>query len=213
MVRIDLPPPQITPSPVFFELPLASQILRIFDPTRYQTQALTFRHNGLRSRFDHHLPHQNGNPQDDPQRGIYYAAFTLSSSLVEYFGDLGVIEIQAQCVAQVTLTRKLELLDLRGSGAMKAGSVAALAKAPDRDLSQSWSRYFYENQQIYTQVDGLLYFNAHINAHNDEEAIALFERAKDGLSCPSNQVIRLDHPRLRPAIQQAALDNNLIFMG
>jgi RES domain len=209
VVRIDLPPPQFAPSPVFFELPLASQILRIFDPTRYQTQALTFCHNGPRSRFDHHFPNQNGNPQDDPQREIYYAAFTLSSCLVEYFGDLGLIEIQAQCLAQVTLTRKLKLLDIRGSGAMKAGSVAALAKAPDRDLSQSWSRYFYENQQIYTQLDGLLYFNA----HNDEEAIALYERAQDGLLCPSNRAIRLDHPRLRSAIQQAALDNNLIFIG
>ena len=42
-------------------------------------------------------------------------------------------------------------------------------------------------------------------------AIALYERAINGLVCPSNQIIRLDHPQLRLAIQQTAIDNNLIF--
>lgn len=90
---------------------------------------------------------------------------------------------------------------------MKAGSVAALAKTADRALSQQWSRYFYEQENLYSTLDGLLYFNA----HNDEEAIALYERTRDGLACPSTQVIRLAHPNLRPAIQATAIANNLIF--
>jgi len=53
---------------------------------------------------------------------------------------------------------------------MKAGSVAALAKVADRSLSQAWSRYFYEQQKIYSEVDGIIYYNA----HNDEEAIVLY---------------------------------------
>lgn len=207
MVRIALPPPTNPPVPSVHTLPVGSMIIRIFDPTRYQTQALTFRYNGPRHRFDHHRGLIT-NPQDDPERGIYYAAFTLSGCLVECFGDTGVIEINEQCVCQLEITRVINLLDLRGSGAMKAGSVAALAKTADRTVSQQWSRYFYENEQIYSRIDGIIYFNA----HNDEAAIALYERAIDGLVCPQNQVLQLDHTQLRPAIQAAALENNLIFM-
>ncbi len=207
MVVIALPPPQFKPSPLFSNLPIGSKLIRIFDPTKYQTQALTFRYFGPLHRFDHH----NGSlshPQLDADRGIYYAALSLSSCLVECFGDTGVITIDEQCVAVVELTRSLLLLDLRGSGAMKAGSVAALAKTADRKISQAWSCYFYDNEQVYRKIDGIIYFNA----HNDEEAIALYERAGDGLSCNANQVIRLDDLRLRPHIQQVALDNNLIFI-
>jgi hypothetical protein len=179
-------------------------LIRIFKPNPYGTQALTFRFYGPLHRFDH----QRGTtPKTDPERGIYYAALTLSGCLVECFGDTGVIEIQDEQVGQVEITRSLTLLDLRGAGAMKAGSVAALAKTADRVSSQEWSRYFYEQEAIYSLVDGLIYFNA----HNDEEAIALYERAQDGLACPSTQVISLDHPQLRPAIQATAIANNLIF--
>jgi len=50
------------------------------------------------------------------------------------------------------------------------------------------------------------------NAHNDEEAIALYERAQNALICQPNQVMRLDNPSLRPAIQQVAIENNLTFV-
>lgn len=206
MVRIASPPPTNLPDPAFFELVVGSQIIRIFDPTRFGTQALTFRFNGPRHRFDHQRGF--GNPTDDLERGIYYAAFTLSGCLVECFGDLGVIEIGEQCVCLVSITRLLRLLDLRGSGGMKAGSVAALSKIADRQLSQEWSRYFYENETIYSRIDGIIYSNA----HNDEEAIALYERSKDGLACPSDRIMRLDSLSLRPAIQDTALQNNLIFI-
>lgn len=207
MVRIALPPPTNPPIPCFFELSVGSYIIRIFDPTRQQTQDLTFRFNGPRHRFDHHRG-LIAVPKEDPERGIYYAGFTLSGCLIEYFGDIGIVEIKEHCVCRVEITRSLKLLDIRGSGAMRAGSVSALAKTADRTLSQEWSRYFYENNNIYTYIDGIIYFNA----HNDEVAIALYERAKDGLTCSQNQVMRLDYPKLRPAIQAAVLDNNLIFV-
>ena len=76
----------------------------------------------------------------------------------------------------------ITLLDLRGAGAMKAGSVAALSTTDKRQLSQEWSRYFYEQENIYSTVDGLIY----CNAHNNEEAIALYERSMNGLVCPDN---------------------------
>jgi hypothetical protein len=90
---------------------------------------------------------------------------------------------------------------------MKAGSMAALSKTADRSLSQAWSRYFYEHQEIYTDVDGIIYYNA----HNDEEAIVLYERAKSGLTCSLEQVQPLCNPGLHLFIQKVALDNNLIF--
>ncbi len=204
MVLIAPPPPKFPPDPEFHVLAAGSHIIRIFNPNKYGTQAETFRFYGPIHRFDHH---RGTTPQTDPERGIYYAALTLSGCLVEYFGDPGVIEIQDEQVGRVEITRLVTLLDRRGAGAMKAGSVAALAKTADRALSQQWSRYFYEQENIYSTLDGLIYFNA----HNDEEAIALYERAQDGLACPAGQVIRLDHPQLRPAIQATAIANNMIF--
>jgi hypothetical protein len=206
MVKIAPPPPFNSPTPTFHTLVTGSKIIRIFDPTRYQTQALTFRYNGPRHRFDHHRGSITA-PQEDPERGIYYAAFTLSGCLVECFGDTGVIEIKDQSVCSVDITKSLNLLDLRGSGAMKAGSVSALAKTADRTLSQAWSRYFYEHTSEYSMIDGLIYFNA----HNDEEAIAIYERGKNKLACSQAQILRLDNLKLRSVLQQAAIGNNLIF--
>lgn len=199
MVRINPPPPQRPPDPLFEYLPAKSQILRIFDPTRHQTQALTFRYYGPIHRFDHQ---RGAVPQNDLDRGIYYAAFTLSGCVVETFGDTGIIEIKAQQLAFMELRRTLTLLDLRGPGAMRAGSVAALAKIADRNLSQAWSCYFYE---AYPQIDGILYYNA----HNDEQSMALYERAASSLLCV--QVFPLNDNGLRPHLQNAALQNNLSF--
>lgn len=204
MVQISPPPPQRLPSPIFYDLKKGEYLIRIFDPNSYGTQALTFRHYGPLHRFDHH---RGSKPAADQERGVYYAAFTLSSCLVECFGDTGIIEIKGQQVASVEVIRPLKLLDLRGSGAMKAGSVSALAKVSERLLSQEWSRFFYERVDLYGKLDGLIFYNA----HNDEEAIALYERASSGLSCPDDEVMVLGDPQLRPAIQQAARENHLIF--
>ena len=92
---------------------------------------------------------------------------------------------------------------------MRAGAVAALAKIADRNLSQAWSRYFYERTADYGQLDGISY----LNAHNDEEAIAIYERAQSALVCPDSQILPLNHPSLRPAILEAALNNHLDFLA
>jgi len=205
MVQILPPPPQRNPSPIFYDLKKGAYLIRIFDPNSYATQALTFRNYGPLHRFDHH---RGSKPRVDQEREIYYAAFTLSSCLVECFGDTGIIEIKGQQVAFVEVIRPLKLLDLRDSGAMRAGSVSALAKVSDRRLSQEWSRFFYEQVDIYDKLDGLIFYNA----HNDEEAIALYERSSCGLSCPDTEVMILNDPQLRPAIQQAAKDNHLIVV-
>jgi RES domain len=208
VVLIASPPPAKTPSPLYRTLVSGSFLLRIFDPTQYGTKATTFRTYGPINRFDHQRLSPSGTRAEDPERGISYAGLTLSCCLVECFGDTGVIEIKGQQIGRIQLTRALTLLDLRANGAMRAGSVAALAKVADRHLSQAWSRYFYEQTDLYGQIDGISF----LNAHNDEEAIALYERAQSVLICPDNQILPLAHPSLRPAIQQAALDNHLDFL-
>lgn len=208
MVVIASPPPLKPPSPLFRSLVAGSFMLRIFDPTRHVTTALSFRYFGPLGRFDHQRLSPAGS-SDDPDRGISYAGLTLSCCLVECFGDVGVIEIKGQQIARLKLTRDLTLLDLRGSGAMRAGAVAALAKIADRNLSQAWSRYFYEQTADYGHLDGISY----LNAHNDEEAIAIYERAQSALVCPDSQILPLNHPSLRPAILEAALINHLDFLA
>lgn len=217
MVVIASPPPLKPPSPLFRSLVAGSFMLRIFDPTRHGTTALSFRYFGPLGRFDHQQLSPTGSSSEDPvgvslsleNRGISYAGLTLSCCLVECFGDVGVIEIKGQQIARLELTRDLTLLDLRGSGAMRAGAVSALAKIADRNLSQAWSRYFYERTTDYGQLDGISY----LNAHNDEEAIAIYERAQSALVCPDSQILPLNHPSLRPAILEAALTNHLDFLA
>ncbi len=208
MVAISLPPPdpKISVSPTFKILKPGTNLRRIFDPTKYNTQATSFRHYGPIGRFDHQRV-SSSKPDFDSQRGINYWGFSLSCCLVEVFGDTRVIETENKEVALVELTQSIKLLDLRGSGAMKAGTVSAIAKTAQRNLSQAWSSYFYEHPELYGEIDGLL-FN---NAHNEEAAIALYERAKPQLDAADIISLPLAHPDLRTAIADCAVENNLIF--
>src|SRR5262249_5005888 len=157
-------------------------------------------------RFDHHrgIGPPDDAPADDAARGVYYAALSFSGCIVEVFGDDGSIAPGEKCVAGSLVTRDLFLLDLPGSGAMRAGSLAALAKVADRSLSQAWARHFYDLPDVYGKIDGIAYHNA----HNDEDALVLFERAEGALICAPDRVLRLDDPLLRPALEDIALRNN-----
>ena len=90
---------------------------------------------------------------------------------------------------------------------MKAGTVSAIAKTAQRKLSQAWSCYFYEHPELYSEIEGLIFSNA----HNDEDAIALYERAKPNLDSSKILTLPLDSVALRPAIAECAIANNLIF--
>jgi len=206
LVRLPAPPPSRLPNPIFHTLPAGTEFFRLFDPTRHNTTATSFRYFGPLLRFDHHRA-LGGNPTQDGERGIYYGGFTLSCCVVEVFGDTGFIDCGAWQIAMLRLTRAVRFLDLRGSGAMRAGSAAAIGKVPDHALSQEWSRHFYATPQ-YNQPEGLLWFNA----HNDEDALALYERAEDALDCPPERIMRLDEPLLRPTLEQIAEANHLFLV-
>lgn len=211
MVAVAPPPPARRPeAPLFRSLEAGTELVRIFDPTAHGATATSFRYYGPLHRFDHHsgtpTKGPGRSPLPDPSRGVYYAAHDLSGCVVEVFGDDGFVETGELEVGLPVVRRELRLLDLRGKGAMRAGTVSALAKVPDRALTQGWSRYFYGDAGLYGEVDGLVY----ANAHNDEEAVLLYERARDALECPAERVLRLDDPALRPAILEASLDNGLL---
>lgn len=121
--------------------------------------------------------------------------------MVEVFGDTGVVDTRGCRLALIRTSRALQLLDLRGSGAMRAGSVAALSAIADRDLSQAWSRHFYSSNAI----DGLLYSNA----HNSESAIALYDRADGAICCIRD--LALDAPILRSRLLQICRDHALVM--
>lgn len=159
-------------------------------------------------RFDH----QPGigpdhEPAHDPHRAIYYAAPTLVSCLAEVFGDSGYVEPEGYFIARPLLRRGLHLLDLRYEGAMKAGANSTISKTGDALVSQSWSRFFYERDDLYGEVDGLIY----LNAHNDHEALALYERCQDALECPEHEVIALADEDIRSEIQRIARETYLHY--
>lgn len=206
LVVVDLPPPRRRPNPLFHLLPSGTKLVRLFDPSCHGATATGTRSFGPLLRFDHHRGQEDGKPREDAERGIYYAATSLSGCLVEVFGDTRVVDLHRHHVASPILQRDLRLLDLRRNGAMRAGTKAAIAKVSDRYPSQAWSRYFYEMTEVYADLDGIVY----PNAHNDEEAIALYERACDALECPPDRIMKLNDEALRAAVLEASDDNDLV---
>ena len=203
MVEIRYPPPTRNISPQWFELKSGTTILRIFDPTSYGGSATGFRYYGPLSRFDHQ---QSQKPELNEERGIIYAGFNLSCCLIEVFGDDEAIEIQQQQITFITLKQSLKLLDLRESGAWDAGSVTAMTSDGRRKLTQAWSRYFYENPDLYGDTEGLI-FN---NAHDGQAAIALYERASPPLLSADVSVLNLNEPTIRETILAIANRLNLL---
>lgn len=212
MVLILPPPPTVTPRPQYETVEARTALVRIFNPaTRYKTQANTYRYFGPLLRFDHQQPltleeatkltlkgTASHKGKEDPERGITYWGYTLSCCLVELFGDTKIVEFKDYEVAVAIINKPLLLLDIRGTGAMAAGSVAALGSVADRLVSQAWSRYFYEQTDVYLHVDGILYSNA----HNGEKAVALYGHlthlGRPQVACP--------HKRSEPIISNASIE-------
>jgi hypothetical protein len=114
--------------------------------------------------------------------------------VVEVFGDTGVIDPKGYQLALLRTNRPIAVLDLRGSGAMRAGSVAALNATAERSLSQQWSRFFYNTAVAdESPIDGLLYSNA----HNGEAALALYERAEAAIHCAAELPLAANELRSR----------------
>jgi hypothetical protein len=203
MVRVALPPPDTRrrTSPIHHTLPAGADIFRIYDPEAPYglRDGRAFRWRGPYARFDH----QRGTGGRE-RRGIWYGGLTLSCAVVEAF-DSGFVDLGTKRLARVRTTRETLLLDLRGRAAMRAGTVAAISVG-DHALSQPWSRYFWEHTDIYGELDGLYY----LSAHNGQPAVALYERARDGLEVPRGHDAPLTDPAVMAAVRRAALDHGLV---
>lgn len=204
MVLVRMPPPIGGISPTHVTLKSGEVLIRIFDPTRYGTSAISFRNYGPISRFDHHRKYSN---KIDLDRSVIYAGLTLSCCLVEVFGDGGVIAIEQQQVAFLILTHDIKLLDIKGSGAMGAGTVAAISSITQRDISQAWGKYFYEHPELYDEIEGLIFSGA----HNGEDAIMLYERVKPKIESSRVEVLNLNHPDLVAPILEIAEVHGLLI--
>lgn len=205
MVIVRVPPPNGGISPQYVTLKKGEELVRIFDPTSYGATAVGFRNYGPISRFDHHREYPD---KIDPDRSVIYLGKSLSCCLVEIFGDGDVIELRQQKIAFLTLPRDLKLLELRGSGAMGAGTVSAISAITQRDISQAWGKYFYDNSQLYGEVDGLIFSGA----HNAEDAIMLYERAKSIVQWAKVEVLDLNHPDLIELILEIAEIHGLLVV-
>ncbi len=191
-------------NPDFFILEPDSTVLRIH---KKQYDPIFFQYSGPRGRFDHH--------DNVSRRGTQYAIPLMESEqdafnscLLEIFGDVGIIsenDLNTLSICWIKINRQLLLLDLRGSGALRAGSVAALSATPDRALSQEWSRYFYENENIYSRIDGIIYQSA----YNGMPTLVLYERAEGALL--KIQDLQLNHVSLQGNIISAAKDLGLVI--
>lgn len=197
MVKIQHPPPNGPSNPKFCIFPQGQSLRRIHKGGVIRGNI--FRFKGPYSRFDHHINEW----RDD--RGVSYFAPHLTSCLVEVFGDSRIIMTPDYFALTIIVNESLELLDLRGNGAMLAGTVAAVSSHGDYEISQHWSRYFYE---FYPHIDGLIY----ANAHNQEDAIVLYERCRIKVDEMRIGKIALGHSSLRRTLLEVADQNNLILM-
>jgi len=203
------PPPSHPPDglvPLIAHLPAATTLQRIYQPSWFTQPwshpygADTFRYYGPLDRFDHH--DARAAPAPDALHGVYYAAFKLWDCAVEVFAPTGQIMLCTHWFTEVSARRDLHLLDLRGNGALRIGSFAALAKSGPRRLTQTWSRYFYRWTRVFARegqpVDGIMFSSA----HNDADNIILYERASDVLTVLKD--LPLHDPTLRAILERAA---------
>jgi RES domain len=198
------PAPEKHPRAEFESLPDGIRVRRIYCPAPYGTEALTFRSHGPVSRFDHHR-RPNGFPGSghDPDRGVLYAAWKLRCCLAEMFGDHGIVELDGYYAALLELTEPVRLLDLRGMGARKAGSMAAVYGDGNRETTQDWARYWYEHPDFH-HCDGLLYPSAQTG---EDDVVALWERAEKKVTCIGDWA--LDDPSILDEVIVAADDADL----
>jgi RES domain len=170
---------------------------RIYDPESFAATATAFRFAGPVSRFDHHVKHEDG-------RGILYAAADFKGCLVEVYGNRGYGVAGERRHCGIRVSRALRLLELRGDGALRSGTIAQVSSG-SHTTARRWSRYFYENTELYGVIDGIAYSNA----HNEQTAFALYERAADAVA-NIEWDNRLDDRSRRDEYECAAREANLI---
>ena len=206
MVVVSLPPPDPRRrlNPVHVALPVGADVFRVYDPVLpHRPGPLTFRVRGPFARMDHH----EGTGVEE-RRGIWYGGLTLAGAIIEAF-QLGVIRPGTNRLARARTTREIDLLDLRGRAAMRAGTVNAIGAA-DHSLSQAWARHFYEDPGgVYGPIDGVHW----ASAVNGDRVVALFERAADALEVPDGHDAALGEPAVLASVRRIARAHSLFVVA
>ncbi len=168
-----------------------------------------FRHFGpLDFRFDHHTRGSTAKTPED--RGVFYGAPSLECCIAEVYDELGAVFLD-DLLLLPEIRRPLTLLDVRGVAASAAGAPADISDYPLRPPTQEWSRYFYENLDLYREVDGLLY----TARHSGMDAYALYERCEGAIHSPgvAPYAYPLSHERVREQVVDIAARRNLAVMS
>lgn len=182
--------------PTFLAINTGGRMLRLYAPEPYDTAPLTFRKYGPLNRFDHHRAALT-RPEVDSDRGILYAGSEFVCCVGEFFGDEGSITRSGNRVARLVTQGSLAVLDLRGTAAAGAGTIAAIGGVGERSVTQAWACWWYEHPALST-LDGLLY----ASAHTGKDALALWERAEGKLTVDADWA--LDDATLDDDLQLAA---------
>jgi len=199
---VKLPEPSATQisstPPAIKVLPAGTELWRVyFRQGPHPTLWNEFRSYGPTSaRFDHHEP-----PPRLQARGVSYVASAGLTALAEVFQELRLIDRQARepWLVSFHTTRRLQLLNLRGTWPTQAGASMAINTGPHA-RAQRWSRMIY---QTYPRIDGLWYSSS---MHANKPSVALYERGESALPRMPSFHRALADPAIFTLLKNAASD-------
>ena len=176
--------------PSWITLPAGSALARVYYTSSAHPLAWNeFRYVGpLNFRWDHHLPNEAREPEEQA-RGVYYAAADAPTCLAEVFQATRRIDrvYQAPWLVVFKTGVSLELLDLTGEFATRVGASMAIHSG-SRVRARGWARdLLYE---AFPAAQGIRYASW---MHAGKPAFALNERALLGPLFPA-------HPELHRAL-------------
>lgn len=122
---------------------------------------------------------------DDDRFGVLYLGSTLKVCFLEAIlrdqrnGSIGDFpleeaELRARNVAEISATRRLNLVDLRADGPVRMGIPSDVARGSDQTLARAWALAIYQHPAA---VDGIVYQSR----LNGEDNLAVFDRAVPSL--------------------------------
>lgn len=196
--------PRPIKSPQILTLAAGTQLWRVYSPKPYGTTATTLRDVGPFERFDHHLPQDA--PPEIGKREIAYFGRTFSGCVAEVFGDGDFIWTEGVRTARLTAARTVALLDLRGNGARRVGTISAIGQGGPLAATQAWSRYWYKHSDL-GGIEGLCWNNA----HNEEASLALWERGRRTVPEAPDKDWALSDDEVMEELEQIALDLDLVI--
>lgn len=160
-------------TPEIHSLPAASLLWRLyFRGGAHPTLWSRFRTFGpTRGRFDPHLP-----PPRIQLRAVLYCALHGPTTFAEVFQETRVIDRRRgePWLVAFELSRAVQLLDLTGTFATRAGASMTIATGP-RSRAQRWARAFH---RAYPHIEGIVYASS---MYANRDTFALWEDAQDAL--------------------------------